>query len=61
VYCAFSVVCVITGVLCYAIRNPEEERAFVSADGYITDLRLIDAMSSYVATREFEILMPFVR
>jgi len=61
VYCVFPDVCVITGVLCYAIRNPEEERAFVSVDGYITDLRLIDAMSSYVATRQFEILMPFVR
>lgn len=47
------------GVLCYAIRNPQEEQNLVSENGqFIKDLSLIQAMSSYIETREFEILMP---
>ena len=49
------------GVLCYAIRNPEAERHFISEDGFITDLKLISTMSGYIAARELEILEPAIR
>ena len=49
------------GVLCYTIRNPEEDKQFVTEEGYVTDLKLINSMSSYVEARELHILDPTVR
>ena len=49
------------GVLCFSIRNPEEDKKFTSDDGYITNIKLIHAMSTYTATRDLEIFGPVVR
>ena len=48
------------GVLCYTIRNPEEDKQFVTEEGYVTDLKLINSMSGYVEARELHILDPTV-
>jgi hypothetical protein len=60
-YAKFQIDEAAKGVLCYSIRNPEEDKEFISEDGYITDLKLIYAMSSYTAARELQILEPVVR
>ena len=48
------------GVLCYTIRNPEEDKQFVTEEGYVTDLKLINSMPGYVEARELHILDPTV-
>jgi hypothetical protein len=52
------------GVLCYNIRNKEQEKRFIReahGEKYITDLRLVNAMSTYISARTLTISMPEVR
>ena len=52
------------GVLCYNIRNKEQEKIFIREahnDKYITDLRLVNAISTYISARTLTISMPEVR
>ena len=52
------------GVLCYNIRNKEQEKRFIReahGEKYITDLRLVNAMSAYISARTLTISMPEVR
>ena len=52
------------GVLCYNIRNKEQEKRFIReahGEKYITDLRLVNAMSTYISARNLTISMPEVR
>ena len=49
-----------TGVLCFATRNENAERRYLSQDGQINDLRLITAMTGYQQARFVEILPPMV-
>jgi len=60
-YAKFQIDEAAKGVLCYSIRNPEEDKKFISDDGYITNIKLIHAMSTYTATRALEIFGPVVR